>query len=153
MKYIGKIVSIFLIILFCITNKGPLDAELTNENKNIDQKNGKTSVVQNENEKETDLNLIEEDKRDDKNEPNSNSEGEKDKEQSVKEKEEPHSKNEQNPNGNYISILILEAISGVLISVCYTLDRIIRVTDKIQEFLRIYLTFFPPNENKENEFD
>ena len=153
MKYIEKIVSIFLIILFCITNKGPLDAELTNENKNIDQKNGKTSVVQNENEKETDLNLIGEDKRDDKNEPNSNSEGEKDKEQSVKAKEEPYSKNEQNSNGNHFSILILEAISGVLMSVCYTLDRIIRVADITQELLKIYLMFFPPNKNKENRVD
>ncbi len=153
MKYIEKIVSIFLIILFCITNKGPLDAELKSENKNIDQKNGKTSVVQNENEKETDLNLIEEEKRDDQNEPNLNSEGKKDKEQSVKEKEEQHSNNEQNSNGNHFSILILEAISGVLMSVCYTLDRIIRVADITQELLKIYLMFFPPNKNKENRVD
>lgn len=160
MKYIEKIISIFTIIIFCMISRGPLEAELKNENKI--QNNIETSAMQDENfqenkdlnlDKETKSNETKKEKIDNKSEPNSNLEEEKDAELNVKTKEEPYIKNEQISNGNHFSILILEAIGSVLMSVCYTLDRIIRVADETQEFMRIYLMFFPPNENRENEVE
>ena len=158
MKYIEKIISIFTIIIFCMISRGPLEAELKNENKT--QNNIEISAMQDENfqenkdlnlDKETKSNETKKEKIDNKSEPNSNLEEEKDAELNIKEK--PYIKNEQISNGNHFSILILEAIGSVLMSVCYTLDRIIRVADKTQEFMRIYLMFFPPNENIENKVE
>lgn len=132
MKYIERVISILIIVLFFTTGKGPLEAELKNKNKG--QNKVEISAIQNENFQENkDLN------------PN------KETKLNETKKEQSDNKNEQNSDGNHFSILILEAIGNVLISVCYTLDRIIRVADKTQELLRVYLIFFPPSENNENE--
>lgn len=127
MKYIRRIISIFTIILFCIIGKGPLEAELKNENKNMNQNTVEVSTEQNENFSE-----------------NQNLNSDKEAKLNKTKKGQLHN---QNSNENHFVILILEAIGSFLISVCYTLDRVIRIADKTQEFLRIYLIFFPPNEN------